>query len=231
MESDDNENSQKGASPTEDRPGKTSSPSDASSVNEAASLSALFLKILAGQEDAFTELYRRLAQSLEKVARRVLQGHPGGKCDAEEVVQSVFVSFWQRTRERGFDAALNRNELWKLLATITARKALNRIRNAHAQKRGGGQVRLEADIEHRPGEPIELAELAAVQPAQVFGLACEDLLSKLDEECRTIAILKTMNHTNLEIADLLQCTERKVERKLELTRRIWEQKMSLDNLA
>ena len=215
----------------DDGASEPSATGDPSPTDEAASLSALLLRILAGQDDSFTELHQRLARPLANVALRMLRGHPGSDCDAEDVVQSVFASFWQRTRDAGFHAVLDRNELWKLLATITARKALNRVRGQRAQKRGGGRVMLATDIERISGEPIQLSELAAIGPAQEFGLTCEDLLSELDGDCRTIAMLKTMNHSNREIADLLQCSERKVERKLELTRRIWERHLRPEDPA
>jgi len=203
----------------------------ASDVNNIDSLSVLFRKILTGENEALTELYQRLAQPLANVAERVLKGRAGGRHDAEDIVQSVFTSFWQRARDRKYDSTLNRNQIWKLLATITARKALNRIRQQQAQKRGGGEVRLATDLQRRDGEAFDLAEFAAVLPSQEFDLACEELLSRLDQDCRAVAVLKAMNHTNHEIADILQFTDRKVERKLEIIRRVWLISLDSENLT
>lgn len=55
-----------------------------------------------------------------------------------------------------------------------------------------------------------------------FDIYCEEMLSRLDEEPRTIAVLRMLGHTNREIAAMLGCTERKVEGKLALIRSIWE---------
>ena len=54
-----------------------------------------------------------------------------------------------------------------------------------------------------------------------FDLYCSELLTALDEEPRAIALLRLMGYKNREIADLLDCTERKIERKLALIREAW----------
>jgi DNA-directed RNA polymerase specialized sigma24 family protein len=51
----------------------------------------------------------------------------------------------------------------------------------------------------------------------------EELLSALDEEPRAIILLKLMDYTNREIAEIRGCTERKIERKLQLIRRTWDE--------
>jgi hypothetical protein len=60
-----------------------------------------------------------------------------------------------------------------------------------------------------------------IAPAD-FDLHCEELLLMLDEELRTIAMLRLLGHTNRDIARQLGCTERKVERKLNLVRLRWK---------
>ena len=59
-------------------------------------------------------------------------------------------------------------------------------------------------------------------PAEEFDLHCEELLDQLDPEQREIALLRLLGFRNREIADRLACTERKVERKLNLIRLTWE---------
>ena len=54
-------------------------------------------------------------------------------------------------------------------------------------------------------------------PPQDFDLHSAELLDGLDPEVRTIAVVRLLGHTNREIATALGCTERKVERKLNLS--------------
>jgi DNA-directed RNA polymerase specialized sigma24 family protein len=51
---------------------------------------------------------------------------------------------------------------------------------------------------------------------------CERLLDMLDASQRRIALLKLEGHSNAEIAQRLDCGVRTVERRLELTRRVWQ---------
>jgi len=53
-------------------------------------------------------------------------------------------------------------------------------------------------------------------------LHSEELLDQLDSELREFALLRLLGFRNREIADRLGCTERKVERKLNLIRLKWE---------
>jgi DNA-directed RNA polymerase specialized sigma24 family protein len=68
-----------------------------------------------------------------------------------------------------------------------------------------------------------LEQLAADMKATDFDLSCEELLLQLDEELRVYAVMRLMGYRNREIAEQFDCTERKVERKLELIRLCWEQ--------
>ena len=53
-------------------------------------------------------------------------------------------------------------------------------------------------------------------------LTCTQMLELLDEELRAFALLRLMGNKNREIAVQLGCTERKVERKMQLIRTVWE---------
>ena len=70
---------------------------------------------------------------------------------------------------------------------------------------------------------LPLAELAFDMPAQEFDTQVEELLNLLEPELREFAVLRLMGYRNKEIAELHQCTERKVERKLNLIRLNWNQ--------
>jgi DNA-directed RNA polymerase specialized sigma24 family protein len=63
-------------------------------------------------------------------------------------------------------------------------------------------------------------------PPAEFDLHCEELMLMLDERLRVYAMLRVMGYTNREIAAQLDCTERKVERKLHLIRLRWEDELA-----
>jgi RNA polymerase sigma factor (sigma-70 family) len=185
------------------------------------SISQFFEHMCAGDNDAARKLWERFFPRLHALARTVLDGRTRRAADAEDAVQSAFASFFLRARAGAFGPGLDRDDLWGLLGVIAVRKARRQARRELAAKRGGGRVLDEAALAG-PDERAGLDDLAA-QPAGDFDLHCEELLGQLDQEQRTIAVLRLLGHSNREIAEQLACTERKVERKLNLIRLTWEQ--------
>lgn len=186
------------------------------------SITQAFTRLRNGDPAAVRELWERFFPRLLALSRATLAGRPQRVADATDAVQSAFVSFWQKATGGELAAALDRNDVWNLLGLITVRKAKKQVRRESALKRGGGQVMGEGELRGPQGEALSLAELAADMPAQEFDLHGEELMQALDGELRTIAFLRLFGYRNREIADLLQCTERKVERKLHLIRLQWE---------
>jgi RNA polymerase sigma factor (sigma-70 family) len=186
------------------------------------SVTHFFGKLRAGDRSAADRLWSEYCPRLLGLARKTLGGRRGNMTDAEDAVQSAFISFWRRAEGGEFSGELNRNNLWNLLGVITVRKALDHVEREGAQKRGGGRVGTESSLVDRDGEPLQLDHILGQIPARDFDLHCEELLSQLDDEQRTVALLRLMNYTNREIATICACTERKIERKLQLIRLVWE---------
>lgn len=180
-----------------------------------------FLRQLgAGDPGAADALWQRFFPRLVRLARGTLARHAHSTGDAEDAAQSALVSLWQRAG-RGDLRTLDGDGLWALLATITHRKSLRRVRQALAQKRGGGRVKSATDV--GDGD-LPLDEVLAVLPTHDTDLICEELLLALTDSARPFALLRIVGHTNAEIAGQLACTERKVERKLQLIRRLWTER-------
>src|SRR5262249_29022030 len=126
----------------------------------------------------------------------------------------------------GFPQLEDRNDLWRLLVTITARKAADLAERQQAQKRGGGRVVGESILAGAvPGGEFFDA-LACPEPTPEFAAMvaeeCRLRLEGLPEEIqRQIAILKMAGLSNQEVADRLGCGLRSVVRKLALIRKLW----------
>jgi RNA polymerase sigma factor (sigma-70 family) len=188
------------------------------------SITQFFDAMQAGDAAAAQKLWEHYFPRLHALARKALLGRPQRAADAEDAVQSAFASFFQRARQGAFGEGLNRDDLWALLGVIAVRKARKQARREAAAKRGGGRV-LDEGALAGADDQAGLDALAA-GPVGDFDLHCEELLGQLDEQERTIALLRLLGHKNREIAEQLGCTERKVERKLNLIRLTWEQDWS-----
>ena len=184
------------------------------------SISHAFQELQAGEGAAACLLWERFFPRLLGLARKALVGRPQRVADAEDAVQSAFASFVRRAQHGAFGVGLDRDDLWSLLGVIAVRKARKQVRRERAVKRGQGRVLDEAALAG-PDERAGLDALAGT-PAVDFDLHCEELLAQLDNELRTIALLRLLGHKNREIAEHLGCTERKVERKLNLIRLRWQ---------
>lgn len=184
------------------------------------SVSLLLRDLRTGDPQAALMLWSRYLPRLTGLAARTLAGRRIGPADAEDAVQSAWISFWKKLDAGDLPTDLKRDDFWNLLGLMVVRKARRQIRHERARKRGEGKVlresELAADTQGRVLDDVT-GELTAAD----FDLHCEELLTLLDEECRRIALLRLMGHLNREIAEELGCTERKVQRKLELIRLKW----------
>ena len=186
----------------------------------------LFGRMTAGDRDAAQKLWERFFSRLLGLANKTLAGRMNRISDADDAVQSAFVSFWQRAERGDFTDEQNTATLWSLLSVITVRKALKHLARERAQKRGAGKVLNESTLNtasHRHGPGFQLDNALGQVPTHDFNLHCEELLLGLDEESRGFAVLKLLGYTNRDVGAILECHERTVERRLQSIRQKWEQ--------
>jgi DNA-directed RNA polymerase specialized sigma24 family protein len=172
-------------------------------------------------------LWQRYFERLARLAQGRLQRAARGPADGEDVALSVFDSFFRAAAAGRFPELGDRDDLWRLLVTITARKAHNRRRDEGRQKRGGGRVVDEGALAGAdPGGDDFLAQVVGNEPTPEFAAMVTDEYRRLfgglaDESLRVVALLKLEGHSNEEIARSLDCGLRTVERKLEVIRKRW----------
>jgi len=193
----------------------------APSPDPAGSVTCFFDQLRAGDAAAAGALWQRFFPRMVALARRTLTGRPQRVADADDAALSAFASFCGRVRAGQFEVA-GRDDLWGLLVVITANKARMQARREAAAKRGGGRVVGEDALARPDGSPLPIDEVAAVLPAAEFDLHCAELLDRLEPELREFAVLRLLGYTNAEVARMRDCTERKVERKLQLIRARWQ---------
>lgn len=198
---------------------ETARPSSDQSPADFGSVTHLFTRARAGDVEAFTPLWNQFFPRLVGLARKRLGGRPGPGTDAEDAAQAALISFWQQISTGEFLNDLRRDALWSLLATITARKVGKQLRHHAAGKRGGGKVLSEADL---TGEQ-NLDELVAALPTDDLDWQAAELLEGLPADLQELAMLRLLGHSTQEISRQLDCTQRKVQRKMELVRLRWEQ--------
>ena len=189
-------------------------------------VSQWILHLAEGDADAAEKIWNDYFGKLMRLARRKLEGIPNRDSDEEDVALSAMHSFYQGLVQHKFDHIHNRDDLWKLLVTITVRKATARRRSYFAQKRGGGRVRGESVFGYQEDEQDGLAYVFGTEPTPELAVSvaenCRQMLDLLqDETLRQVALWTLEGYRTEEIAGKLGCVRRTVERKLERIREIW----------
>lgn len=195
-------------------------------------VAGLYDDLCTGDSQAAIAVWERYYDRLVQVARRKLNGTPRRAFDEEDVALSALRTFLARAKQGRFYRWHDGGELWQLLLTITARKALAHQRWEMRKKRGGGKVRGDSVFPSDAGSrtlPTGIQQIRAAGPcpAQLAMLLeeAEQLLDDLsDETLQRIARLRLAGYTNDEIAETLGCVRRTVERKLDRIRRKWQER-------
>jgi DNA-directed RNA polymerase specialized sigma24 family protein len=181
----------------------------------------------AGDRAAARPLWERYFPLLVARARAALRGRPPMAADEEDLALSAFDSFCRGAERGRFPRLDDRDDLWRLLLTFTARKAARLIRDECRDKRGGGKVRAEADLANDSDEGL-LARVLGPEPSPEFAAQmadeCRLLLDKLGaEDLRAIAVWTMEGDTIEEIAARLGRSVRTVGRKLAVIRDRWRE--------
>lgn len=175
-----------------------------------------------GDDDAALQIWDTYYERLVRYARHRMKGMALRATDEEDVALSALNSFFGGVRD-GKLAPKDANELWKLLATITVRKATAQLRQHHAAKRGGGKVRGDSAFDQnqvRGESSFAGCDMDSISPH--LGVASEELLAKLrDPDLQRLALLRLSNYTNEEIAQQLDCSVATVKRKVAAIRGLW----------
>ena len=176
----------------------------------------------AGDAAAAQKLWEQYFQRLVGLARQKLQGSPCRVADEEDVALSAFDTFCRNAQQGRFPQLADRDDLWRLLVTLTARKASHLRRDENRLKRGGGR-------QAEPADGLEscLEEILSREPSPEFAAevaeACQRLLASLgDAQLEEVARCKMEGYTTEEIAQRLKCAPRSVKRKVQLIRNLWE---------
>ena len=166
-----------------------------------------------GDQDAATCLYVRYAKRLKSLVKKQCPAELTRWLEAEDIVQSVFLSFFRRARQGYYDVP-DGEELWKLLLVLALHKIRDKSSYYHAAKRDvhltlggeGGRRRLESQAD------AERSQLNHLQ------LAVREILEELPPRCRVMVELRVEGYEVAEVALKTGRSRRTVERILQEAR-------------
>ncbi len=164
----------------------------------------LVRRVMAGDETALTRIYDQFAPTVFGVARRIL----GDTAAAEDVVQEVFVSLWERPH--AFDAARGTLAAW--LGMLAHRRAVDRVRREEASRR-----RADAMAAQPLTAPPDLDEAVS---SLWIGERVRAAVQDLPEEQRVCVNLAYFEgKTYIEVAEILGIPEGTAKSRMRLALR------------
>jgi RNA polymerase sigma factor (sigma-70 family) len=174
-----------------------------------------------GDPEAARQLFEQYVDRLVALARRRLSRNLAGRVDPEDIVQSVFRTFFGRLKEGRFHLE-EKDDLCKLLVRITVHKTLRQVAFQKAAKRDptqetgqedAGREHVFALLSREPGPEEEVAFLDQL----------EHFLAEMRPEDRKILEMRLDGYNNEEIARELKISDRKIRRVMERVRGLAEQ--------
>ncbi len=170
-----------------------------------------------GEEDAATELFLKYSARLQALARAQTSQKLASRFDPEDVVQSVFRTFFRRAANGLYDVPAG-DELWQLLLVL----ALNKIRELgtkhRAQKRDVGRTDTGQDFSRFMGSGDKETSV------EVLRVVLNDFLDSLPATQARVARLRMEGFQVEEIAADTKRSKRSTERVLnDLRKRLLDQ--------
>jgi len=198
-------------------------------MSSVGSVTHWITQLKTGDPAAAQKLWESYFLRLVKLARKKLEGTPRRAADEEDVALSVFDSLFRGTEAGRFPQLFDRNNLWQLLAAITAHKALDLARREGRLKRGAGRVLDEGALpgaERLQGEEAALEQAFSREPTPELAVQMAEEFQRLldllgDDTLRAVALARMEGRTNDEIAAQLGCAPRTIDRKLQVIRSLW----------
>lgn len=175
--------------------------------------------LVAGEPWYEQQVVDRYTFDLLKLARQRLPDGIRRRVDPEDVVQSVYRSFFRRLRngEFAFDES---HDVWRLLAVMTYHKVHNVTKYHRRQQRDASR-----DVSYETAAQPETAAALQASTPQPDDLAIlqeylEKLLAELPQRHHQLVILRLEGFSIAEIADQLNVSQRTVLRVLAQVRNL-----------
>lgn len=190
-------------------------------------------QIKTGDSAAANHLWQHYFDRLVRSVRGRLYGQNRAVSDEEDIVLSVFESFYNAAEKGRFPDLSDRDDLWQLLLRMAARKVVDKHRHDQRQRRGGN-IKLHALGQSGSAEDGQIIEAIGEEPSPEMVLMMQESVEQLFShlgvgQLRDLAGAKLEGYSNAELAKRFGCSERTIERRLHLIREKCQQELVENN--
>lgn len=167
-----------------------------------------------GDQDAAIQLYYRYSERLLQLAERNTSQLMASRFDPEDVVQSVFRTFFRRASTGQYEAPEG-DELWKLLLVIALNKVRSQAAYHRANKRDVRRTQSMPNSDENGANSAGSQEIAK----SILSMSIEELIQNQPESHRGIIRLRVEGEDIQSIAEKEKRSKRTVERVLQSFRK------------
>ncbi|MFN5950076.1 MAG: ECF-type sigma factor [Pirellulaceae bacterium] len=176
------------------------------------------------QSATATLLWHHFGPRLVRIARQQLRAIRDPGYGSEDLALSTFQEFHRRILEGGYPNLADRDQVWRLLFTISLNKARNFRRAMLRRKRY--RVGLSHVPEHRFSGKRSRDDWDSPSAVVAVVEECQSLLQLLDANdssgrLRTIAMMRFEGASKSQIAKKLGSTRRTIDARIQWIQAIW----------
>jgi RNA polymerase sigma factor (sigma-70 family) len=177
-------------------------------------------------QEAAQRIYERYIERLVGLARSRLGAGPHRVADEEDVAHAAIRSLFEGISQGRFPRLSDRDDLWQILGMLVRRKAID------ARRREARNHLVGESILGRGPDPAcglrNLEQVAEQAPTPEDAIEFEEELRRRlgqlpKPHYRQVVLWKMEGRSSEEIAEMLGCTTRSVERYLVTIRLLWTQ--------
>ncbi len=183
--------------------------------------------VKSGDPVAANHIWQHYFARLVRAVRARTRGQNSAVSDDEDIVLSVFDSFYDAAQNGRFPDLSDRDDLWRLLMRMAARKVVDKRRRDQRQRRGG---EVTFHTLNDAGDDHQIIDAIGNEPSPEMVLMMQESVQQLFSHLGVgpladLAVAKLEGQTNAEIARRFGCSERTIERRLRLIREKYQQEL------
>lgn len=173
-----------------------------------------------GDSIAANHLWQHYFGRLVRTVRQRMHGLNRAASDEEDIVVSVFDSFYDAVEQGRFPDLADRDDLWRLLLRMSARKVVDKRRHDGRQRRGGDVAMHSLD---QTSDQEIVFQAIGTEPSPDMVLMMQESVQQFFShlgvgQLADLAGAKLEGYSNAELAKRFACSERTIERRLHLIR-------------
>lgn len=167
-----------------------------------------------GEEFAAEVLHNRYVAKLLNLVGRHLANRFNPRLGADDVVQSVFGSFFHGAKEGRYEFE-GENDFWKLLLTIALNKVRNTVRHHQTQRRDLSKESFSTNTVGAEGLIASLRSPQRIAREYLELLEClDELFEHLEPREKDLLRCQIEGYSQKEIAQKLKVNERTIRRMI-----------------